>query len=856
MKQQKGLGRFLVWLLYRSPVGLLLFLAACGGGGNSPGPSGSITVPIDPGVQPVQDTLPDEEGNPRPVGRMVGPNGVAMDFVLGELLVGTNDSGKLNAFLGRWGGTVLETVQPMGGQPALHRVSLDPSSAQVNQLLAEAVTGVPEANASFRTSSEAASKLLAVALWEIKKNGFTLMPNFLMPNGAISDGQLTEASSGDSGYSPNPFNWPYMNQGSAQDIGVGAAWQALDKAGKLGNKINIMVIDGGFYPNPDMPTALTVNKPNVSNPAKCSGGNPCPWHGTMVATAALGQLNNNYGAAGPAGPIAELTAVHMGSGFFGKIKSFADILNNLLFTNVKVINISMGFELDSAWDTVTNLLCFGLCPTPSEVASGVTAAIAASGRLIFASAGNEGKDIDLGGGKEDSTYIPCELSGVICVGGMAHNSAAKANGSNFGSKTTGGTVDIYGPFSTWVGPDPDNLQNVARLKNGTSFASPFVAGVAALIWAAKPSLTAPQVEQILMENAHVGGVGVSGKQYRVNAYKAVGAVLAGSPPSITLSAPPSGQLNREVYITATATDPEYGAANCPYTVCLITWEPAPTTFFFTTDNRMVAVYRFNTAGPQTIKATVKDPGGASASASTTVTVQNSVPTVNIAQPTDGGSFFQGSTVQLLGSAFDLNEGPDPGPGPLICVWRSSNPSDSGFPKLGCDSTAIFSSQGPRTITMTATDPQGATTSASVSITITPPPTNLPPVITLGAPPPINYRQGYDWDKFFAVSASATDPENNNPISFTWRATSFAAGGGTNNVFASNLTIAGPSTTANLNWKPSTTPSLFVTSCNTQASLEGQVVRITLTATDSLGNSSSKNLPDVRIYRCTVYLSRP
>ena len=45
-----------------------------------------------------------------------------------------------------------------------------------------------------------------------------------------------------------------------------------------------------------------LDQENIFN---CSGGSPCPWHGTDVAGAAMGIPDNQFGSAGPAGPVAE-----------------------------------------------------------------------------------------------------------------------------------------------------------------------------------------------------------------------------------------------------------------------------------------------------------------------------------------------------------------------------------------------------------------------------------------------------------------------------------------------------------------------------------------------------------------------
>jgi hypothetical protein len=818
-------------------------------GPDAPGPAAPLALPIDPTLTPIQASLPDAEGNPRPVARMKGAGGVAMDFVLGELIIGTDDTAALAALVARWGGTVLASTEKVGDQPRQHRVRLDPSDAQVANLLADVQAEAPDLTGTFTSSSEAAAKLLAVALSEANRGGLTASPNFVLPSDAIADGTTAEAPTGEDGlYGPDAFLWPYMDRGSAQDIGVGAAWQALSRAGRLSNRVRIMIMDGGFAPSDDFPASRTViGSWNIPNPASCSGGGACPWHGTMVTTAAMGVPDNAFGAAGPAGPVAELLAVPSEGDFFGTLSTVGRVIASTAFGNPRILNMSFGFELDLGWDIAVKAACLGLCPSPSEIMNGISTAVAASGKLLFASAGNAGKDVDNGGDiVEGSMFIPCELVGVICVGGMGHDTTTRDAGSNFGSRVQDASVDIYGPFLTWVGPDPDNPANFARLKAGTSFSSPFVAGVAALVWAADPSLTAGQVWGILRDTANTGGLGVTGNQRRVNAFAAVARVLGGSPPSVSLTGSATGALNREVFFTAVVTDPEFSASGpCPPGACPLTWVPAPTRIVGNT-----AYYRFDTTGNRTITVTAEDAIGQSTDASREVNIVNAAPSVSISQPAADASVAQGIAIQLLGTATDLNEGPDPGPGPIACTWTSSNAADAAFPKTGCNTTASFASTGNRTLTLSAVDPQGLPASASVAVIVTAPPTNLPPNITLGSVPAPNYSGGYAWDVAIAVTASATDPEGNNPITYVWKATSYQPN--STAVYASAVVVSGPGSTAGLNWNPSATPSLLGDfGALGNACYDGQIVRLTLEASDSLGNRSIKSLADIKVFRCIL-----
>jgi hypothetical protein len=820
-------------------VGLLFgLLAACGE--ESASKRGTLTLPVDASLAPAQPTI-----GARSLARMVGESGIAMDFVLGEVIVATDDQAKLDAFVARWGGSVVNSTERVGDVPRVHQVKLDPSGADVDKLVAELNANVPELRGTFRTSSDAAAKLIAVALSEANAKGMTVSPNFVVPPAAIADGTTTEAPTGDDAlYTPNAFAWPYMNRGSAQDIGVGSAWQMMQRAGVFRNKVRMMVIDGGFMENAEVPATRRIfghwNAPSL---LKCGGNVDCPWHGSMVVSAAMGTLDDGQGAAGPAAPVAELIAMPLESDFFALMFTVERLISATVVGNPQIVNMSLGFELDLGWDIAVKVACLGLCPSISEAFGGITGAVAATNKLIFASAGNAGKDVDnAGGSPEGSTFIPCELPGVICVGGMAHNSTRRDPGSNFGSRADDSSVDIYGPWATWVGTDPDNRSNHARLVTGTSFSSPFVAGVAALIWASRPSLSAGDVWRIMHDTAHVGGVhDGGGNQRRVNAHAAVASLLAGSPPTLALNTSgPTAPINRDYAVTAVVND---DGNPCPPSACPLTFDPPPARISGNT-----AYYRASVPGARTITVTARDAADQVVTATTTVNFVNAPPVVTITTPLPGATVQQGVAVQLLGSATDENEGDGPGPGNIGCAWSSSIPGET-FPVDVCNHTISFATQGPRTLTLRATDPQGETTSTSVTINVTAPPTNFPPTIgtTTRTPTAVNYDAGFGWTTPFTLTTSATDPEGNTPISYVWKATSFRPK--TTTAFVSDVTL-GSSTS--ITWTPSTTPTLFGTFADFgNDCYSGQTVRVRVEATDSLGNKSTKTLPDFTVYRCIL-----
>jgi subtilisin family serine protease len=758
-----------------------LLLSACGTNPTEPKPEPKLSIRVDETVQPLQPTIPDEDGTARPLGRVTGSSGAGTDFVLNELLLRTDDVSKLEAFLVRWNGTKLGETGKIGDEPNIYRVKLDPSPAQVDSLLQETRGNAPELDVDFRVSNEAAAKLLAVALAESQKLGITVSPNFVPYFDDIASGSTSEAPTGENAlYTPNAFTLPYMNQGSPQDIGVGAAWQLLQRAGRFSNRIPIAILDGGFAPNADFTAnRLIFGGVNVPGSGSCSG-TPCPWHGTMVTSAAMGLPDNGFGVAGPGGPVATLKGIGFNQDFFGTLEAIIVILGETVSGQSRIINMSFSLEIDLGVDIAVKVACLGTCPAPTEMFAGVTTALGATNRLLIASAGNSGKNVDNPGDViEGSTTVPCELPFVVCVGGMGHNATAKDVASNFGSKSDEFSVDIYAPFWMWVTPTPDATDNVARLKTGTSFSAPFVAGVAALVWAADPGLSASQVWETIRATAHRGGVGSGGPELR-NALAAVQRAL-GTPPTISLALSGGGttaNLNRQFLVNATVGDDRDNQTTLASRIVWSTDGAAP-------GSGLTKGYRFNSAGAKTITATVTDSSGQSSSASITVTVNNTAPQVVIQQPLAGSVFSPSSTVALVGLATDLNEGEDPGPNPLPCSglrWTSSNTNDTFSPNTGgsgrtgtsCTPDLTLSADvGSRTLTLRSTDPQGLPSSTTVTFNVTACGSNCTPTVTIRITSPASdFDTDTDYPGYYLTTAlqlqgliNDADSTPDNPISY-------------------------------------------------------------------------------------------
>ncbi|MDH3224300.1 MAG: M12 family metallopeptidase [Gemmatimonadota bacterium] len=180
-------------------------------------------------------------------------------------------------------------------------------------------------------------------------------------------------------------------------------------------------------------------------------------------------------------------------------------------------------------------------------------------------------------------------------------------------------------------------------------------------------------------------------------------------PDVSLGPDREEDLNVLFTVLSVVSDAEDGA--CPVGVCSYTWDPNPDI-----DRGPQAEYRFTTEGPQRITLTVRDNGGARTSASVNVNVINTPPQPVVTTPTSGSEFSVGSTLRVSGYADDPNE---PG-GRLACAglwWSSTDPSDVFDSRVGCTPELTFGDAGPRTLSLRASDPQGAFRSTTVEVQV-------------------------------------------------------------------------------------------------------------------------------------------
>ncbi|MGW3729635.1 S8 family peptidase [Streptomyces sp. NPDC000851] len=330
-------------------------------------------------------------------------------------------------------------------------------------------------------------------------------------------------------------------------MNVPAAWPT-----STGSGVTVAVIDTGYVAHSDLAanivggydfiadTAVSVDGDGRdSNPAdpgdwynagECGSGIPASnssWHGTHVAGTIAAVTNNSKGMAGIAYG-AKISPVRV----LGKCGGYdSDIIDAITWASGGTVS---GVPANSNVAKVINMSLGGDGACTSATQSAINAAVN-RGTTIAVAAGNDNDNV--------ANHSPGNCNNVISVA-ATNRTGAKASYSNYGSlvdisapggQTSTGTANgIYSTLNS--GTRTPSTESYAYYQ-GTSMATPHIAGLAALMKSAKSSLTPAQIESAIKSNARAlpgscsGGCGAG----LADAAKTVQAVAGGTSTGTTFS---------------------------------------------------------------------------------------------------------------------------------------------------------------------------------------------------------------------------------------------------------------------------------------------------------------------------------
>ncbi|GGB20247.1 S8 family serine peptidase [Agarivorans gilvus] len=452
------------------------------------------------------------------------------DFVADEMIINHSQAAARSIDVNAYGLSVLSSGPTM----SLYRDDGSVLSSSANARAS--MLGAPQST-KYAQKRRTLMKIKQMAHRFGPKN---VSPNFIYHASALSNDPLVERQ------------WHY------KQINLGAAWQAM--AGQIQNEVVVAVLDTGIYQShPDLAAQLTddgidfISDTRISldgdgidydpeDPGDQNGPNgSSSWHGTHVAGTIAAYTNNQLGVAGIA-PNAKIMNLRV-LGYEGG--TTYDIAQAILYAAglgndsgrlpdkvASVINMSLGGEsYDYVFDQAVQ----------QAIAQGV---------IVVAAAGNE---------STSALSYPAAFANVIGVSAVDADKQLTSY-SNFGSyidiAAPGGDsrVDLDGDgygdgvYSTYVNENGGSLSADYQYLNGTSMASPHVAGVVALMKQLNPNLDTDDFESLLVAGRLSDDLGSSGwdRSYGyglLNAEKAVQSQIGIDDPERSYLSLSTGQIS-------------------------------------------------------------------------------------------------------------------------------------------------------------------------------------------------------------------------------------------------------------------------------------------------------------------------
>lgn len=388
------------------------------------------------------------------------------------------------------------------GLPAFHSQSIAPD-------LTVAFTPAGQSDLEFAASLE--------------QKGFIVQPNYIYQ----SLGNST------------PNDPDFAKQSYLQDIAVPQAWNVLEENKYNPSSVKVAVLDTGFdFTHPELANRVIASeaqdfcsKPNLNpqTPGFCDGlpqdsnvadesSAPDGGHGTSSAGLIGAQGNNAVGITGITWSGANILPLKVFGGVLGNYGadtiSLRGAIKYAVSKGAKVINMSLGIPIYAKFPDIKN---FDDVNNPDPALRVELEKAAAQNVLVIAAAGNT---------SNQGIYYPASDPTVLAVGATDATGKLWSDPNNGSARPVAGqkSIDIVAP-----GTDIYSLTQVAkgsyRTWTGTSEAAPIVSGVAALLYADKPSATRAEIIKALKDGANSSVIGYEPRNYGAGRVHALNALL-------------------------------------------------------------------------------------------------------------------------------------------------------------------------------------------------------------------------------------------------------------------------------------------------------------------------------------------
>ena len=287
----------------------------------------------------------------------------------------------------------------------------------------------------------------------------------------------TNINKNDPDFNKEKYDWFYKK------IGLFEAWNTT-----LGDSsVKIAIIDDSFDPN-HLELKNQIEKPwNVYE----YSNNINTWkgklvHGTHVAGTAAGEVNNQFGISGVA-PKCKIIPIQIADSQ-GRMTT-SSILDGIFYAlknKADVINMSLGLEMSSKIGNLTE-------QQQEEYAKKIYADEAKMWNEVYEIAQKENVVIVQAAGNSNvvASLDPMKRSEISIIVGATQKNNNKAIFSNYGQK-----VDIYAPGVDIYSSFPNNK---SEFLDGTSMASPIVAGCVALVKSLNDSISVLELKTLMNE---------------------------------------------------------------------------------------------------------------------------------------------------------------------------------------------------------------------------------------------------------------------------------------------------------------------------------------------------------------------